>query len=112
MIKLENISVDFELRGKQAQVVKAVDQVSLHIQRGEVFGIVGTSGAGKSTLLRTINLLERPNAGRVWVDGEDITDLTGSALRLERHKIGMIFQHINLMHCASPANNQTIMLPF
>ena len=69
MIKLDNISVDFELRGKQAKAIKAVDQVSLHIQRGEVFGIVGTSGAGKSTLLRTINLLERPNAGRVWHNG-------------------------------------------
>jgi len=110
MIKLENISVDFELRGKQAQLVKAVDQVSLHIQRGEVFGIVGTSGAGKSTLLRTINLLERPNAGRVWVDGEDITDLTGSALRLERHKIGMIFQHFNLMHNRTVFDNAAFAL--
>ena len=110
MIKLDNISVNFELRGQQAQVVKAVDQVSLHIRRGEVFGIVGTSGAGKSTLLRTINLLERPNAGRVWVDGEDITDLNGSALRLERHKIGMIFQHFNLMHNRTVFDNAAFAL--
>jgi D-methionine transport system ATP-binding protein len=110
MIKLENISVDFELRGKEAKAIKAVNQVSLHIQRGEVFGIVGTSGAGKSTLLRTINLLERPNAGRVVVDGEDITDLTGSALRLERHKIGMIFQHFNLMHNRTVFDNAAFAL--
>ncbi|MBI3531105.1 MAG: methionine ABC transporter ATP-binding protein [Curvibacter sp. PD_MW3] len=110
MIKLENISVEFELRGKQATRFKAVDRVSLHIRRGEVFGIVGTSGAGKSTLLRTINLLERPSAGRVLVDGEDITDLTGSALRLERHKIGMIFQHFNLMHNRTVFDNAAFAL--
>ena len=97
MIKLENISVTFALRGQQTRALQAVDGVSLHIRRGEVFGIVGTSGAGKSTLLRTINLLERPSAGRVVVDGEDISRLTGKALRQQRHKIGMIFQHFNLM---------------
>jgi D-methionine transport system ATP-binding protein len=110
MIKLENISVDFELRGKQVETVKAVDQVSLHVHRGEVFGIVGASGAGKSTLLRTINLLERPHAGRVWVDGKDITDLTGSALRRERQKIGMIFQHFNLMHTRTVFDNAAFAL--
>jgi len=110
MIKLDNISVDFELRGKQTKAIKAVDQVSLHIQRGEVFGIVGTSGAGKSTLLRTINLLERPSAGRVVVDGEDITDLQGHALRQERHKIGMIFQHFNLMHNRTVFDNAAFAL--
>jgi len=97
MIRLENVSVAFTPRGAEAPAIRAVDQVSLHIRRGEVFGIVGTSGAGKSTLLRTINLLECPSAGRVVVDGEDITSLKGKALRLQRHKIGMIFQHFNLM---------------
>jgi len=94
MIQLENISVDFEVRG---QPVQAVDNVSLAIASGEVFGIVGASGAGKSTLLRTINLLERPSSGRVRVAGEDITELRGGALRRARQKIGMIFQHFNLM---------------
>ena len=62
MIELEDIVVDFEVRGQR---VPAVDHVSLGVAQGEVFGIVGASGAGKSTLLRTINLLERPRAGRV-----------------------------------------------
>ncbi|MBY0453942.1 MAG: ATP-binding cassette domain-containing protein [Burkholderiaceae bacterium] len=110
MIKLENISVAFEVRGAPSASVKAVDQVSLHIRRGEVFGIVGTSGAGKSTVLRTINLLERPSTGRVIVDGEDITDLTGNALRRERHKIGMIFQHFNLMHNRTVFDNAAFAL--
>jgi D-methionine transport system ATP-binding protein len=110
MIKLENISVDFELRGKQAKAVKAVDQVSLHIKRGEVFGIVGSSGAGKSTLLRTINLLERPSAGKVVVNDKDITGLQGNALRLERQKIGMIFQHFNLMHTRTVFDNAAFAL--
>ena len=110
MIKLENISVDFELRGKEAKALKAVDQVSLHIRRGEVFGIVGSSGAGKSTLLRTINLLEQPNGGRVVVDGEEITLLKGSALRQARQKIGMIFQHFNLMHTRTVFDNAAFAL--
>jgi D-methionine transport system ATP-binding protein len=97
MIQLENLSVEFTLRGPPVRTLQAVDRVSLQIHHGEVFGIVGTSGAGKSTLLRVINLLERPSAGRVWLDGEDITDLNGKALRLKRHKVGMIFQHFNLM---------------
>lgn len=94
MIQLENIRVDFAVRGHS---VRAVDDVSLSIARGEVFGIVGASGAGKSTLLRVINLLERPGAGRIRVAGEDITELRGAALRQARQKIGMIFQHFNLM---------------
>jgi D-methionine transport system ATP-binding protein len=110
MIKLESVSVDFERSGKEANVIKAVDQVSLHVRRGEVFGIVGASGAGKSTLLRTINLLERPNAGRVAVDGEEITHLRGGALRQARQKIGMIFQHFNLMHTRTVFDNAAFAL--
>lgn len=110
MIKLESVSVDFEQSGKQAKVIKAVDQVSLNIKRGEVFGIVGSSGAGKSTLLRTINLLERPHAGTVVVDGEEITSLRGSALRRARQKIGMIFQHFNLMHTRTVFDNAAFAL--
>jgi D-methionine transport system ATP-binding protein len=102
MIQLQNLCVDFEVRGQRVQ---AVDQVSLSVARGEVFGIVGASGAGKSTLLRTINLLERPKSGRVVVDGRDITDLRGGALRRERQKSGMIFQHFNLMHTRTVFDN-------
>lgn len=102
MIELKDIRVDFDARG---QNVRAVDGVSLSIAPGEVFGIVGASGAGKSTLLRTINLLERPREGRVVVGGRDITDLTGGALRRARQKIGMIFQHFNLMHTRTVFDN-------
>lgn len=103
MIQLEGVSVDFS-QGKQPEN-RAVDNASLHIQRGEVYGIVGTSGAGKSTLLRTINLLQRPTAGRVLVNGVLISELAGQPLREQRQKIGMIFQHFNLMQTRTVAEN-------
>ena len=76
----------------------AVRGVSLRIQAGEVFGIIGESGAGKSTLLRLMNFLERPTSGRVLIDGEDLAHLPPRALRRLRRRIGMIFQHFNLLH--------------
>lgn len=94
MIELEHISKTFELNGK---TVKAVKDVSLRIRKGEIFGIIGFSGAGKSTLVRCINLLEKPEKGRVVIEGEDITHFEGRRLREMRQKIGMIFQHFNLM---------------
>lgn len=94
MIELKNISVDFKDKG---QVVHAVDNVNLKINKGEVFGIVGLSGAGKSTLVRVINLLQKPTSGQVIIGGEDITGLGRSNLRKKRLKIGMIFQHFNLI---------------
>ena len=75
----------------------AVDNLSLEINKGEIHGIIGYSGAGKSTLVRCINLLERPTSGRVIFKGEDLTSLPERELRLRRKKIGMIFQHFNLM---------------
>ncbi|MCW2473474.1 MULTISPECIES: methionine ABC transporter ATP-binding protein [unclassified Symbiopectobacterium] len=103
MIELNAISVNFS-QGK-AGATAAVDNVSLRIQQGEVFGIVGTSGAGKSTLLRTINLLQRPTSGSVTVNGVTISDLSGSELRRARQGIGMIFQHFNLMQTRTVAEN-------
>ena len=94
MIKLNHITKRFESGGK---TVTAVDDVTLAIDEGEVFGIIGFSGAGKSTLVRCINLLERPTAGEVIVDGTDLTKLDEKALRRIRQRIGMIFQHFNLM---------------
>lgn len=79
--------------------------MSLHIAAGEIFGIVGTSGAGKSTLLRTLNALTRPSQGRVNVNGVEISALDGKALRQARQRIGMIFQHFNLMHTRTVAQN-------
>ena len=94
MIELEQISKTF---GTGQNSVHAIRNVSLSIDKGEIFGIIGFSGAGKSTLVRCINLLERPTGGRVTVDGQEITSLPPKALRQARKKIGMIFQHFNLM---------------
>ena len=94
MIKLEHINKTFEIGGKTVQAVK---DVSLKIRQGEIFGIIGFSGAGKSTLVRCINLLEKPQSGRITIDNEDITNYSGLKLRQLRQKIGMIFQHFNLM---------------
>lgn len=94
MIELRHIVKRFE---SKAGTVTAVNDVSLHIEKGEVFGIIGFSGAGKSTLVRCINLLERPTSGEVLIDGTDITKLAAKELRGVRQKIGMIFQHFNLM---------------
>lgn len=77
--------------------VHAVDQIDLTIQKGEIFGVIGYSGAGKSTLIRMLNLLEMPNEGSVWVDGQDLTKISKKELRLARQQIGMIFQHFNLL---------------
>lgn len=103
MIRLEGVCVDFPA-GKE-QHVRAVNHVNLTIQQGEVFGIVGTSGAGKSTLLRTINLLQRPTAGRIAIGGTPIDQASGRELRRHRQRIGMIFQHFNLMHTRSVYDN-------
>lgn len=77
--------------------ITALDDISLHIDRGDIFGIIGLSGAGKSTLLRCINRLEDTTEGRILIDGTDITNLGGKELREQRKKIGMIFQHFNLL---------------
>ena len=93
MIRFENVSKTFRGNGKQ---VEAVKEVSLHIKKGEIFGIIGYSGAGKSTLVRCINLLERPDRGRIWIGDTEITTLKGKSLRKQRRKIGMIFQQFHL----------------
>ena len=102
MIELSQVSVRFEGRGRS---VEAVRDVSLRVARGEIFGIVGTSGAGKSTLVRTVNLLTRPTSGAVRIGGVDVTGLDGEALREVRRGIGMVFQHFNLMHARTAAQN-------
>ena len=94
MIEFTHVSKDF---GSGEKMVRAVRDVSLTIQDGEIFGIIGFSGAGKSTLVRCINLLERPTNGTVVVDSKEMTALSPKELRLARRKIGMIFQHFNLM---------------
>ena len=102
LIELKNISKDF---GSGEKAVHAVRDVSLSIGSGEIFGIIGFSGAGKSTLVRCINLLERPSSGSVFVAGQDLTALSAKDLRAARKKIGMIFQHFNLMPSRTVAGN-------
>ncbi|WP_243343428.1 methionine ABC transporter ATP-binding protein [Anaerococcus sp. AGMB09787] len=98
MIEIKNVSVDFD-------GFKAVKDVSLTIEDQDTYGIVGFSGAGKSTLVRTINLLQRPSAGQVLVDGVDMLGLSKKDLREKRKKIGMIFQHFNLLNNISVLDN-------
>ncbi|MDN7240988.1 methionine ABC transporter ATP-binding protein [Planococcus sp. N028] len=102
MISIQNLSKDYKTK---KGTVTGVDNVSLTVQEGEVFGIVGYSGAGKSSLLRCINLLERPTSGEIFVDGVDLTKLKGEGLRQARLKIGMIFQHFYLISQKTVAEN-------
>lgn len=93
MIELKELTKTFATKANQ---VEAVRNVSLHIEEHEIYGIIGFSGAGKSTLVRCINLLERPDSGKVFLQGEDLTALSNRQLRAARKDIGMIFQHFNL----------------
>jgi len=108
IIKLDQVSKLFERPGQQA--VTALRDLSLSIPRGEIVGIIGRSGAGKSTLIRLINGLEKPTTGQVLVDGIDIATLPMRDLRRERRKIGMIFQHFNLLSSRSVFDNVALPL--
>jgi D-methionine transport system ATP-binding protein len=101
-ISFEQVSKTFEARGRRFEALRTV---SLEVERGDIFGIVGYSGAGKSTLLRTVNALERPTSGRVVVNGHEVTRLTGRELGLARQKIGMIFQQFNLLQSRNVYKN-------
>ena len=102
MIRLDGVTRRFRSQGGERS---ALDNVDLTVVSGEVFGVVGRSGAGKSTLVRTINLLERPDAGRVLVADQDLTALRPAQLRAARRRIGMIFQHFNLLHSRTIRDN-------
>ncbi|MDR3243124.1 MAG: ATP-binding cassette domain-containing protein, partial [Elusimicrobiota bacterium] len=102
MIELKNINKTFISKDSS---VCALKNVSLKIQDGEIFGIIGLSGAGKSTLIRCINLLERPDSGQVLLDGADLVKLSPKEVRENRKNIGMIFQHFNLFRSRTIAQN-------
>lgn len=102
MIEFKNVSKTFSL-GKRE--VHAVKDVSLSIEKGEIFGIIGFSGAGKSTLLRLVNMLERPTSGKVFIQDVDVSSLAPKELRKQRRNIGMIFQNFNLMNSRTVAGN-------
>jgi len=102
MISLSHIEKIYDSPAGKVHALKGID---LHIERGEIYGIIGLSGAGKSTLVRCINMLERPTAGEVIVDGKDMMKLSEGELRDARKNIGMIFQHFNLLSSATVFEN-------
>lgn len=106
MIALSGVSKHFiiEKEGKTTSFT-AVQPTDLTVQSGEIYGIIGASGAGKSTLIRCVNLLERPSEGSVVIDDVDLTALSERELIAQRRKIGMIFQHFNLLHSRTAFEN-------
>ncbi len=94
MIQIENLSKVFTDSNEE---FRALQNINLHINKGEIFGIIGLSGAGKSTLIRCLNRLEEPTEGKIFIDGIEITSLDKNDLRNLRKNIGMIFQHFNLL---------------
>ena len=94
MIEIEHLSKSFRTADGTTEALK---DVSLRVETGDIFGIIGMSGAGKSTLVRCINLLERPTSGRILLDGTDLSALNGRALREKRREIAMIFQGFHLL---------------
>lgn len=102
MIQLSNIVKTFDGPTGPVEAIRGID---LHVEKGEIFGIVGLSGAGKSTLVRCINMLEKPTSGKVIVDGKDLTAMSESELREVRKSIAMIFQHFNLLSSATVYDN-------
>ena len=108
MIKLDHITQTYKT--PDGREFKALDDVSIEIRPGEIFGIIGRSGAGKSTLVRCINLLNRPSEGTVTVDGKNLTELSEDELRESRRSIGMIFQHFNLLSSRTVYDNVALPL--
>ncbi|SCC53645.1 methionine ABC transporter ATP-binding protein [Kosakonia oryziphila] len=105
MIEIEGLSKTYAGAGRPA-----LKEVSLNVPKGAIYGILGRSGAGKSTLIRCLNLLERPTAGRIIINGNDITQLDKAGLREHRLRTGMIFQHFNLLHARTVADNVAVPL--
>ena len=108
MTKLDHITQTYKT--PEGREFKALDDVSIEIRPGEIFGIIGRSGAGKSTLVRCINLLNRPSEGTVTVDGKNLTELSEDELRESRRSIGMIFQHFNLLSSRTVYDNVALPL--
>lgn len=102
MIRLENITKHYS---GQRHEIHALKNINLTVKQGEIFGVVGRSGAGKSTLLRCVNLLERPTSGAVFIGNNELTAMSSKQLRVERRKIGMIFQHFNLLESRTVYDN-------
>jgi len=102
VIQFERVHKTYQVGGRE---ITALEPCDLYIPQGQIFGLIGHSGAGKSTLLRLINRLENPSAGRILVDNEDVTAMDAKALRQFRQRLGMIFQHFNLLSSKTVADN-------
>lgn len=107
MIRFEHVTKDFTGR---SGTLRAVNDVSLNVEKGDIYGIIGLSGAGKSTLIRMVNRLEVPTSGTVSVDGENLAGLRNKSLRFLRRKIGMIFQQFNLLESKTVWHNVALPL--
>ncbi|WP_026959141.1 methionine ABC transporter ATP-binding protein MetN [Aliagarivorans taiwanensis] len=107
MIELKQVSKTYTHAGRTVAALRPLD---LQVERGEIFGIIGSSGAGKSTLIRCVNLLERPDGGQVLVDGLDLTTLPAKQLRAARQDVAMIFQHFNLLNSRTVFGNVALPL--
>ena len=101
-IVIENVCKTFSTKDGK---VEALKNISLSIESGDIYGIIGMSGAGKSTLVRCMNFLEQPSEGRVLIDGKSLGDFSEKELRKQRESIGMIFQHFNLLMQKSVLEN-------
>ena len=101
-IEIKNLTKIFEIKG---HTVTALSDVSLSIEKGDIFGIIGMSGAGKSTLVRTVNYLEKPTQGSILIDGVNLSSLSEKELRKKRREIGMIFQNFNLLEQKNVIDN-------
>ncbi len=107
MIELRGITQTYQGSSGPVQALRGID---LEVAGGEVFGIIGRSGAGKSSLVRVINLLNRPTAGQVLVDGREMTTLPEAALRIARREIGIVFQHFNVLSSRTVYDNVALPL--
>lgn len=101
-IEVHNLNKTYSAKNGSVEALKSV---SLSIPKNEIFGVIGLSGAGKSTLVRCLNLLEKPDSGEIIIDGQQLLALSKEQLRLRRQKIGMIFQHFNLLEQQNVLNN-------
>lgn len=101
-ISIRHLTKKFEVKGV---TVTALNDVSLDVEKGQIYGIIGMSGAGKSTLVRSVNYLEKPTEGSVFIDGTDLATLSENELRAKRSEIGMIFQSFNLLEQKSVLDN-------
>lgn len=107
MIEVASVSKTYHLKSAKTHALK---DINFKVNEGEIYGLIGLSGAGKSTALRTVNLLEIPDSGHVYFQGEDLVKKSKSELRKTRQKIGMIFQHFNLLANRTVADNVALSL--